>query len=81
MPALGPTQPPIQWTLGFFPEDKAAGAEVNHSSPPRAQVNSQWSYTFTSPACLQARTGKTVRVRHPYYIALQTDGWGGGVGH
>jgi len=25
-PVLGPTQPPVQWVVGFFPGDKAADA-------------------------------------------------------
>jgi hypothetical protein len=32
-PALGSTQPPIQWVLGFFPGVNWTGHEVNHSPP------------------------------------------------
>jgi hypothetical protein len=47
-PALGPTQPPIQWvpgdpSLGV----KRSGREANHTLPSSAEVNNAWSYTST----------------------------------
>ena len=32
-PSLGPTQPSIQWVMGLFPGDKAAGAWRYPSTP------------------------------------------------
>jgi len=38
-PALGPTQPPIQWAPGAFSLGlKRQGCEADHSSPPSAEV-------------------------------------------
>jgi len=36
--ALGPTQPPIQCVLAFFPGGKVAGPEVHYSSAITAKV-------------------------------------------
>jgi hypothetical protein len=50
IPALGPTQPPIQWvpwalSLGLkWPE-----READHSPPSSAEVNNEWSYSSTPP--------------------------------
>jgi hypothetical protein len=49
-PALGPTQPPIQWvpealSLGV----KRSGREADHSPSSGAEVKNAWSYTSTSP--------------------------------
>jgi hypothetical protein len=38
-PALGPTQPPIQWYRGLFPRGlKRQGLEADHSPPSSAEV-------------------------------------------
>jgi hypothetical protein len=49
-PALGSTQPPIQWvpealSLGV----KWRGCEVDHSPPASAEVKKMWIYTSPPP--------------------------------
>jgi hypothetical protein len=49
-PALGPTQPPIQWvpralSLGV----KRPGSEADHSPPASAEVKKMWTYTSIPP--------------------------------
>jgi len=49
-PALGPTQPPIQWTQeALIPGVKRPGREADHSHPYNAEVKPSWSYTSTPP--------------------------------
>jgi hypothetical protein len=39
IPALGPTQPPVQWVPGSFPGDKARpGRDADYSPPSSAEV-------------------------------------------
>jgi hypothetical protein len=47
-PALGPTQPPIQWVPGDLSQGvKRLGREADHTSPSIAEVKNAWSYTST----------------------------------
>ena len=46
---MEPTQPPVQWVSGFFPGDKAAGRNVNHSPAYNPEVKNYWSYISTPP--------------------------------
>jgi hypothetical protein len=48
-PALGPTQPPVQWVPGALSLSvKESGREADHSPPSSAEVNA-WSYTSSTP--------------------------------
>jgi hypothetical protein len=49
-PALGPTQPHIQWVTG----GKLPGHEANQSHPTSAEVKKMWVYTFTPPYAFMA---------------------------
>ena len=49
-PALGPTQPPIQWGTGSFPGVKRPGRGVNHLSPPSAAVKVRVELYFYAPS-------------------------------
>jgi hypothetical protein len=47
-PALGPTQPPIQWVPGTLSTAvKRPGREADHSPPPCTEFENAWSYTST----------------------------------
>jgi hypothetical protein len=49
-PALGSTQPPIQWVPGDLSQGvKLPGHEAHHSSPSSAEVKNAWSYTSIPP--------------------------------
>jgi hypothetical protein len=54
-PALGPTQPPVQWVTGALSlEIKRPERETDHSPPPSAEVKNARSYTSTLPVRLKA---------------------------
>jgi hypothetical protein len=47
-PALGRTQPPIQWVPGPLSRGvKRQGHKADHSPPPSAEVKKMWIYTST----------------------------------
>jgi hypothetical protein len=49
-PALGLTQPPVQWVPGALsPGVTRPGREADHSPPPSAMVKNMWIYTSTPP--------------------------------
>jgi hypothetical protein len=53
-PALGPTQPPIQWVSGILSLGvKRPGREADHSPPSSAEVKNAWSYVSTLPIRLR----------------------------
>jgi len=54
-PALGQTQPPIQFPVGdFAPGIKQIGVEIDHSPPSNVKIMKidALSYTCTPPICL-----------------------------
>jgi hypothetical protein len=49
-PALGPTQPHIQWVLGALSLGvKRQEREADHSPPRTSEVKNAWSYTSSPP--------------------------------
>jgi hypothetical protein len=54
-PALGPTEPPIQWVPGAIsPGVKQQGREADHSPPASAEVKKMQIYTSTPPYVFMA---------------------------
>jgi hypothetical protein len=55
-PALGSTQPPIQWVpCTLSPVVKWPGREVDHSPPASAEVKKMWIYTSNPSYALMAQ--------------------------
>jgi hypothetical protein len=52
-PAVGPTQRSVQWVPGLSIQGKAAGRDVDHSPPPRAQVKERAELYLYSSLGLQ----------------------------
>jgi hypothetical protein len=49
-PALGPSEPPIQWIPGvIYPRIKGQGCEADHSPPSSDEVKNAWRYTILPP--------------------------------
>jgi hypothetical protein len=54
-PALGPTQPPIEWVSGALsPGTKQPGREADNSPPTSAEVKKTWISIRLLPICLHA---------------------------
>ena len=52
-PALGPTQPLLQWVLGLFPRQQVAGCGITDPPSYSAEVENGKIYTSNSPLCQQ----------------------------
>jgi len=61
-PALGTTQPP-------FLRVKQPGRDVNHSSPPSADLKNEWSHAFAPPAYLHDVDGDIFLFSVSWFIA------------
>jgi hypothetical protein len=49
-PALGPTQPSVQWVLGLFPGVERAVCDENHLRPSNAEVKERVGLHLYSPS-------------------------------
>jgi hypothetical protein len=80
-PALGPTQPHIQWVPGVLSSRvKRPGREVDHWLPCSAEVKNAWSYTSIPSTSLgrgaESSTGTTLPLPHTYLSSALLSGAG-----
>jgi hypothetical protein len=64
-PALGTTQPPIQWVTGAISLGlKRSGHQADHSPPSSAVFNYGWNYTFTPPPPPNTASWRVSQLKH-----------------
>jgi hypothetical protein len=69
-PAVGPTQPPIQWVMGALSlRVQGQGCEADHSHPTSAEVKKMWTYTST-PHMPSWRSASLVKHRDNFTFTL-----------
>ena len=72
-PAVGPTQPPVQWVPGFFPGAKERpGRDADPSPRSSAVVTKGQSYTSTPPTGRTACTEPRCLYKGALYLYLYT---------
>ena len=69
-PALGPTQPPVQWVPGLSQGKKRPGREADPSLPSSAVVMKGQSYTSTAPMGRTACTEPQCLYKCDLYLYL-----------
>jgi hypothetical protein len=68
-PALGVTQPPIEWIPGILPPAvKRPGLEADNSPPSSVEIKNTWSYTSTPPYVFMAWCLIQHRIRLHIYV-------------
>ena len=67
-PALGPTQPPLQWVLRMLSLTVMQPQhEADHSHSSSVQVKNEWLYTSPPPYALIAGKGTTLSESHAHH--------------
>jgi hypothetical protein len=56
--------------VGFFPEVKQPGSEVDRSPAFGAKVENVWSYTFSPFVCLHGMAGKNLYLHFFVYLIM-----------
>jgi hypothetical protein len=70
-PAMGPTQPPIQWVTGVFsPGIKRPGREADHSPPSSAEVKERAELYLHSPVHLHGVMLGLKKAQRQLYLLL-----------
>jgi hypothetical protein len=68
-PALGPTQPPVQWVPGVL--SPRPGRDADHSPSSSAEVKNEYELYFSPPSATMACSGTALQKNVTTYLFLQ----------